>query len=281
MGTFLQNMKRFILKLLTVTFLCFLVNIIFHNSILVAAFNTLLIGLSLSFFHYFSNTGILSIPLASLALLSLTPLFNHEYKDINVILLAIGVIVLLFVYLKIKLKKFFIFIILLYTLFAVFYVSGIIRLPLSFQSDRLIFADPRTKLAITNMQNEALYVPYKIRQLLFNNTVYLYVLMSKTAELFSLNNISNTFLLANLYPLTVGLVQYLRTGNKERFVMLSTLLLTPLAASFSRTIDVFNIFLLIAPLIIYFILLGANLINQKIYFLLFLMSLLLVTSPLK
>ncbi len=131
------------------------------------------------------------------------------------------------------------------------------------------------------MQKEALYIPYRIRLLIFNNSVYLYVILSKFTDLFMIKNISNTMLLANLYPLVKGIVLFIKSSDKKRApIMLSFLLISFIAVT-SRAIDIFNTFLLLSPFLVYFILLGIGFVNKKLYFLLFIVSILLINSPLK
>lgn len=269
------------LKLAALLLLCFSLNIISCGSVLFGVFNSLLLTLALLFFQSYSGKKVLSIQFLLIALLGTVPLFTHYYKDIIIVFLAIGMILLFLIYTKIRFKFFLIFIIFLYIPIATLYAVEIIQLPLSFQSDWLIFNNIWTNQAIAEMQKEALYIPYSIRPIIFNKSVYLYVMLSKFTDLFTINNISNVLLLANLYPLTKGIILYLNPWDKKRSLIILSFFLISFIAVTSREVDVFNTFLLLSPFLVYFILLGISSINKKVYFSLIILSYFLITSPLK
>ena len=56
------------------------------------------------------------------------------------------------------------------------------------------------------MQDEALYIPHTLRIIIFNGSVYLYVVLSKVAELFMIGNLATVLLIANMYPLVKGII---------------------------------------------------------------------------
>ncbi len=269
------------LKLTAILLFCFSLNIVSHGSILLGAFNTLLLGLVLLFFQNFSGKKILSIQFPFIVLLGTMPLFTHYYKDILIVFFAIGIILLFLIYIKVRFKFFLIFTIFLYISIATLYAGEIIRLPLSFQSDWLIFSNTWTNQAIAGMQKEALYIPYSIRPIIFSKSAYLYVMLSRFTDLFMINKISNVLLLANLYPLVKGIILYLNPWDKKRSLIILSFFLISFIAVTSRAIDVFNIFLLLSPFLVYFILLGIGSINKRVYFSLIILSFFLVTSPLK
>lgn len=270
-----------ILKLIIILSLCLTLNIISHGSLLSGVLNTLLLGLVLLFFQNFSGKKILSIRFPLIVLLGAIPLFTHYYKDIIIFFFAIGMIILFLLYIKIKFKIILSFIIFLYIAIAALYIGEIIRIPLSFQSDRLLFSDTRTNLAIIDIQKQALYIPYRIRLLIFNDSIYIYVILSKLADLFMIKNISNVLLLANLYPIVLSLILYLKSRDTRKILIFTSFLIISFIVVTSRVIDIFNTYLLLSPFLVYFILLGVDFVNKKLYFFLIILSLLLIYNPLK
>lgn len=269
------------IKFIVLFLLCFFLNILNHGNIWIGVLNTLLLGLSLYFFQNFSHQKISSIKSPYLILLGTIPLFNHYYENYILIFFAIGIILLFLIYLKIGLKYLLVFLIFLYMFVASLYAGEIIKFPFSLQGDRLIFNDNWTNLAITGMQREALYILYSLRLLIFNSSVYLYVMLSKMAELFMLKNLYDVLLVANLYPLFNGIILDLRSWKKQKLLIISSIFLISFTVVSSRAVDIFNTFLLMSPFLMYFILKGLGSINEKIYILLMIFSLFIVTSPFK
>lgn len=271
--------------LIAILLLCFSLNIIRHGDILIGGLNTFLLFLSILFYLQFSKQKILALksfrfisPLVFL--IGAIPLFSYNY-DLFVILLAIGVCFLLLLCLVgNRFKKILIFITLLYMIIASFYVNGLIKLPFSLQSNHFIFSDEWIKLYILQMQNEALYVPFKLRLLIFNSSIYLFILFSKMANLYIFKNLYELLLIANLYPLAQGLILDLKEWSRAKTLMVFCMLLVSLITVISRRIEIFNAFSLLAPFLIYFILRGFKVMNKIIYLGLFVLSIVIATSPL-
>lgn len=263
--------------------ICFSLNIINHGDILVGILNTLLLFLSIYFYLKFSQQKLssaksLNFISPSLFLIAAIPLFTHNYK-IFIILLAIGICLLFLLYFTGNFKKILIFIVLPYILIASFYANGLIELPFSFQLDRFIFSDDWINLYVLQMQNEALYVPYKIRLLIFNSSVYFYVLLSKAVSLYMFKNLYDVLLIANLYPLVKGLIVDLKDWNRLKTLIIICMLVISFTTVISRTVDIFNTFILLSPFLMYFILRGFKSVNKIIYLSLFIFSVVIATSP--
>lgn len=276
-----QFRKMNIFKFATILLLCFVLNLISHGSLLLGVFNTILLGSTLFSLQSFSGKKFLSIQFSLIILLGAMPLFTHFYKDIFTVFFAIGTVLLLFIYSKIKFKFIAGLIILFYISVAALYIGEIIRFPLSYQDSRLLFSDNWTNLAISEIQKEALYIPYRIRLLIFNNSAYIYVILSKLTDLFMIKNISNILLLANLYPLVVGLIAFLKSPDERKTLITLSIFIISFLAVLSRAIDVFSTFLILSPFLIYLILLGLGSLNKRLYFVLVVLSLLLAYNPLK
>lgn len=260
---------------------CFLLNILNHGQLWIGALNTLLLTLSIFLFQNYSHQKISSIKSLYIILLGAIPLFNHYYQNYILIFFAIGIILLFLMYLKLKFKYLLTTIILLYIFVASLYAGEILKFPFSFQGDLLVFNNNWTNQAITEMQREALYIPYILRPLVFNGLVYIYVILSKTAELFMLKNLYDVLLIANLYPLFQGIISDLKFWDRRKLLIISSIFLISFTVVSSRAVDIFNTFLLLSPFLLYFILKGFGSINKRIYLLLMVISFLIVTSPLK
>lgn len=267
-------------KLLGLLVFCFLLNIANHGSVITGILNIFFLSLILLFYQSFSNRKLSLVDPICFMLLGIIPIFIHKLVDIKVIFLAIGLVFLMIFYLKTKIN-FLISAIFLYSIIIALYTGQIINPPFSFQSDRLISSDNWTNLAIKRMQDEALYMPYTFRLIIFNGSVYLYVVLSKLVELFMIGNLATALLIANIYPLVKGIILELKSFDKRKFLMIFGMLLISFTIVLSRSVDVFNTFYLLAPFLIYFIIQGLYLVNKKIYLTLIIFSIFIMTSPSK
>lgn len=272
--------------IIAVLLICFSLNIITHGNILIGTLNTLLLFLSISFYLKFSHQKLSSIKSLNfisplLFLIAFIPLFTHNYNIFNVFL-PIGLCLLLLLYFtSSRFKNILIFIILFYILITSFYANGLIKLPFSLQSNQFIFSDDWINLYISQMQKEALYVPYKIRLLLFKGSVYFYVILSKMASLYTFKNLYDVLLIANLYPLVKGLILDLKDWNRSKTLIILCMLLISFITVISRTVDIFDTFILSSPFFMYFILRGFKSVNKIAYLALFILSIVIATSPSK
>lgn len=269
---------------IAILLICFLLNIIIHSNILIGTLNTLLLFLSIAFYLKSSQQKLSSIRTLNfisplIFLIGVIPIFSHNY-NIFVVLLAIGICALLLLYFSIsRFKNMLIFIILFYILVASLYANELIKLPFSLQSNQLIFSDNWVNLYISQMQNEALYVPYKIRLLLFNGSVYFYVLLLKMTSLYTFKNLYDILLIANLYPLIKGFILDLKDWNKSKTLIILCMILISFITVISRRVDTFNTFVLLSPFLMYFILKGFKSINKITYIILFILSIIIATTP--
>jgi hypothetical protein len=145
----------------------------------------------------------------------------------------------------------------------------------------LIFNDDWTNFYISRMNLESQYMPNIIRSLFYNQSIHLYVLLSKIAGLFTLKYFINSFLIANIYPFAKGLSLDLKDWNKSKTLLVLYVLLIMLGMVASRAVDLVsvNTIILLSPFLTYFILIGLTSINNKIYLVLFVISIFIATSP--
>lgn len=266
-------------------FLSFLLNIVNHRNILIGILNTLLLFFSIYFYFKFSHQKLSFIKSPYLnshliILIGAIPLFTRA-NDILIIFIAIGISLLTLFYLTTKFKKISILIIVIYLLFISFYANGLINPPFLFQANLIIFNDDWTNLYIAQMKTESQYMPNIVRSVIFNSSVHLYVMLSKIAALFSLKNLYDALLIANLYPLVKGFTLDLKNWNKSKTLLIFCIFLISLSMVVSRSVDIISIntFVLLSPFLIYFILRGLNSINKIIYLALFVISIVIAASP--
>lgn len=269
--------------IIAILLVCFLLNIVNHGNVLIGFLNTLLLFLSILFYLKLSSQKLSLIKSLNfisplLFLVAGIPIFTHNYNFFT-LFWALGLCLLLLLYSSSSYKKMLTLVIIFYVLVASFFVNGLIKLPFSPQSQRFIFSDDWIRLYISRMQDEALYVPYKIRLLIFNGSVYSYILLSKMASLFIFKNLYGLLFIANLYPLLQGLILDLKDWNRSKTLIVLCILLISFVTVISRTIDIFDAFILSAPFFVYFILRGINSINKIIYLLLFVLSIVIASSP--
>lgn len=259
--------------------LCFSINILNHGNILAGALNTLLLFLSISFYLFTSKRKISSLKSPFLLFMAVTPIFTRN-NDIYTILLSIGLILSVLLYLRIKFKIMLIGLF-VYIIIVSLYISRIISFPLVVHHNNLIFADDWTNLYISQVQKEALYVPYKVRLLLFNQSINIYILLSKLVDLFIFKNLYDTLLIVNLYLLLKGIWLYLKSWSRENTLIVVCVFLISSPVALSRSFDIFSFFTLLAPFLIYFVLKGFESINKLTYLILFILSIIIETSPFK
>jgi hypothetical protein len=263
--------------------LSFSLNIINHRNIIIGIFNTLLLFFSIFFYYKFSHQKLsffkfLSLGSPLIILIGAIPLFIRA-NSIFIIFVTIGIILLTLLYLSAKQKKVLLLMVVIYLILASFFAGGLIKPPFSFQTNLLIFKDDWTNLYITQMKTESQYMPHIICEVVFNPLVHVYVILSKVAGLYTLKNLYNALLIANIYPLIVGVTSGLKNKNRSEIFPFFCILLISLSVMFSRSEEINNTFLLLSPFLIYFILRAINSINKKIYFVLFLVSMVIATSP--
>ncbi len=266
------------MAIVLLSLVCFFLNIIIHGHILIGVLTSFLFALSLFFFENFSQQKLSSIKFPYLIFLAIMPVFIHYYDKPILIIFSIDIISLFLIYLKTKFY-YLLPLIFLSIFIGSMYATEIIKPPFLFHPDSLIFNDHWTNEAIAGMPKGALYLPHSIRPLVFNSSVYFYVLISKTAELFMIKNLYDVLLFANLYPLIKGVILDFRSWNRQKTIISLCIFTVAFTTVSSRAVDIFNTFLLMSPFLTYFILRGLGFINRKIYILFLIFSLFIVTSP--
>lgn len=267
------------IKIAAPILLCFAVNFLKGNSFSTAILNSIILLLVVIFFQIYSRKQVSKFNPILLSTLGLIPLFsgNSGYLFFYFFLLIFYIFVL--VYLSRWKNKFFALISILSIFVISLYANQIIKFPLEVSRELLIMSDKWGTSMVVELRDALLFLPYKIRFLMFNNFVYVYDLVGNVFNLITLKNLYDTLLLANLYPLSLGILVDLKTKNIHKRFFYLVFSVTLLGLTLSRSVDISRSFLVLAPFILYYVLLGLNKVKKKIYYILLFFSLIILFSP--
>lgn len=206
-------------------------------------------------------------------LLPAAPFFRYEPPLLMFILFPFLTFFTLILVIRNKYKLWIPILGFLYILIASLFISGIITWPFHFQIDHTILANKHISDAILQHQQDALYLPFKLRPALFNGLVYIYFSLTHAFYFVTFSNLYDLFLLANLYPLVVGLINLVKNhAFPERLFILGGIGTTLAVIGFSRSVPESSILFVTSPLLIYLILIGLKEINIKWYLALLVIS---------
>lgn len=206
--------------------LCFVLNLLKHNQVSVAFFNSLLLAFSILLFVNFNDKKITKIRCFFLITLAAIPLFAYNPKNISI----------------------------------------------NLNKDHSIFSMIEVQDGIKKHQKDALYIPFRLRPLIYNDLIYINFSLSRIADFISLKTLYDILLLANLYPFFWGL-------KRKKFIAFAAILVALLLIGINKSPDKFSSFFIISPILVYFILRGLEKVNTKIYLFLLAVSLVIITGP--
>lgn len=170
------------------------------------------------------------------------------------------------------------FFILLIIIFWIFFggllTTRVIHKDLSIDKVKLIFDMPSIKDSISQHQKDARYLPYKLRLVVFNDSVYLYQILRNIANFWNLYNINHIFLLANLYPIYYGF-KLIYKDKYIRYLCVLGIFSGSLVIGINKMVDARMASLFMMPIFVYLIFKGIKKINLKIYLSLLLVSVIL------
>lgn len=261
------------------SFLSFALNLLFDHNLSVSLLNCLTLGLSVYLFQNYlaSKKSLFNIFLT--VSLGLIPLFYYLPANKLIAYLPLFSLGLFYLYRKLPKKYGIIIFWGLFLFFGNFYSGEIIKYPFNIQHSQLIFNSPEVNYNMHRHQQDALFIPYKARLLVYSQLVYVYALLTNLFNFLNLKNLSDILLIANLYPLFVGIHNIFKHKNIFRSFILTAFLVTALTAGIDRSTDKFQSLYLLGPIFIYLILYGAQTINKKLYFTLWILSLFISISP--
>lgn len=276
--TFKLTMRnKFLISTILCLLLSILINYLSHKDLLVSLVNSITLTLSVYiFYNYinsknsFLNSLIISFPLI--------PLFSYLPNNTFISflpLLSLGIINL---YIRFP-KKWILVIWALFLLLGGAYSGEIIKYPFDVQDSQLIFNSPEINYNIQRHQQDAMFLPFKARQIIYSKLIIGYAALNNFFDFLNLKNLSDILLIANLYPLFVGMYRIFGQKNSLWNIFLITFLITVLIAGIDRSPDKFQSLYLLGPVFIYLIILGINKLNRKVYFALWILTFLILISP--
>lgn len=258
-------------------FCCFIVNVISHQDLLVSLTNSLTLIFSINFFkEYIKKISLFT----SLFLISLGLMPIFTYHPVNTYLSFLPIISLILInFYKGKPSKLKLAIIAIVLFISNLYVGEVIKFPISIQHTQLIFNSPEIRYNIKRHQADALYIPFKIRQLVYSEIIFVYASLSNFFNFLTLKGLVDVLLIANIYPLILGLYKTFKEKAFFRNLCIVYFLITFLVSSIDRSPDRFQSLYLLTPIFIYLMLFGFKLIHKKIYIFLFAISIFILISP--
>ena len=268
----------------TISFvLTFILNYLFHQDLLISFLNSCSLSLSIYIFQNYLNEKKIMFNIFLTISLSLIPLFH--YQPNNYLISFLPLLSLGFFYIQFFIhptKKLFNLIILIWVLFlffAIAYSSEIIKFPFNIQNSQLIFNSPEINYNIGRHQQDALLFPFKIRQIIYSNLIFIYAILSNFFNFFNLKNLLDILFLVNLYPLFLGIFDSLSQKVEFRILLITAILIAICSIGIDRSTDKFQSLYVLGPTLIYLIILGMKSINKKIYLALWIISFFILISP--
>lgn len=268
---------RIILLSLLSAILSSILSLSFHNNLLVSLLNSLTLGLSAYFFQSYLTTKKSLFNTLLIVSLGAIPLFY--FIPNNKLLSFLPLFSLGFFFLCRGLPRKYLIIWGLFLFFGNLYSGEIIKYPFNIQSSQLIFNSPEVNYNMYRHQQDALFIPYTARLLVYSQLIYFYAALTNLFNFLNLKNMTDVLLIANLYPLFVGFINIFKQKSRFREIFLIAFLITALVASIDRSADKFQSLYLLGPLFIYLILQGAQNINKKLYIILWILSFFVLISP--
>lgn len=269
---------RALLPIILASFLSLILNLLFHQNLFVALLNCLTLGLTAYLFQSYLNLQKSFFNIFIIVSLGLIPLFY--YLPANAFFSFLPLFSLGFFYLYRILPKGYVIIIFgLFLLLGNSYSGEIIKFPFSIQYSQLIFNSPEINYNMSRHQQDALFIPYKARLLVYSKLIFFYASLNNLFNFLNLKNLADILLIANLYPLFVGSYKIFRQKNGFRIICFIAFLITALTSGIDRSADKFQSLYLIGPIFIYLIILGTQTVNKKLFFAFCFLTLFIFISP--
>lgn len=260
-------------SLLTLT-----LNLIYHHSLLVAFLNSLTLGLSIHFIQRFLNLKLSAFNIFLTTFLALMPLFHYKPANNFFSLLPLLSLGILYLYTQFQ-KKLILIVWMLFLVLGMLYSNDIIKYPFKVQDHQLIFSSQEINNNLTKHQQDALYIPYRARQIVYSHLIYLYASLTSFFNFLSLKNLSDILLIANLYPLFTGIIYILKQNTKLTYPCIAAFLISIVTIGIDRSTDKYQSWYLLGPIFVLLIMLGAQRISKKLYLILWVLSFFIFISP--
>lgn len=140
---------------------------------------------------------------------------------------------------------------------------------------KLIFDMPSIRDSVSQHQKDARYLPYRIRLLVFNDSVYIYQIFRNIASFWNLNNINRIILLANIYPIYLAL-KLISKSKIKWWTCILGILAASIVIGINKMVDARSATWFIMPIFGYLTIIGIRKVNFKIYLPMLLISLFLL-----
>jgi len=271
--------RRYRLGVFLTTLFCFFINLLAKNSYNIAIFNSLLLGISLIFI-YLAEGKFTTTPLVFILSFSLIPIFSFAPAKPLLYLLLISSILFWLVAIKFPKKKYlFATCGFLICIWGALISNGLFSDLLIPNIERLIWNNLEAERILKLHRVGAFFLPYPIRLILFGKVFYIYSFFTKIAGFVTFKNLYDTILLANIYPLILGIqTSYKRRKKLINLIALFGVGLVMVVAGINTSPDRFNSLFMAAPLLIYLITLGLGGMSKNKYILLFIISIILANA---
>jgi len=176
---------------------------------------------------------------------------------------------------KVIIKPLIFLVVILLIFFGGLFSTNVINKNFSIDKVKLIYDMPSIRDSVSQHQKDARYLPYRLRLIVFNNLIYVYQALRNIANFWNLNNINKTILLANLYPIFIGL----KLIGKEKYLFWMCILgfcFCSIVIGLNKMVDARSATLFMVPIFGYLILKGIRKVNMKFYLPLLIISILLI-----
>lgn len=190
------------------------------------------------------------------------PIFAFSYQKLLFNLFPLLTLLFLFLIVRFESKVVF-----------VFGLIFILLAGLMVNNGDTIFMRSDIAKAISQHQLDAQFLPFKLRPLFYNGLIYFYFLLGQTANFLSLKNLYDLLLLANFYPLILGIILVAKKSSLIKYFLLGSLAIGFLVMGLPVSPSSISILFILIPVIIYLILSSFEKMNKKIYLGFFLLSL--------
>lgn len=258
-------------------FLSALINYFSHNNLFISLMNPLTYVLSIHLFKTNLITKNFLFKPFLIILFALIPLFYYLPNHYLISLLPLFSLVFLYLYNKFP-SRYLIIIWGISLFFGNLYSSGLIEYPFKIQSSQLIFNSPEINYNIQRHQQDALFIPYRVRLLVYSQLIYIYAFLTNLFNFLNLKNLYDILLIANIYPFFTGIYILIKQKSRFKDICLTAFLITALTVGIDRSSENFKSLYLLGPIFIYLILLGSQIISRKIYVVFWILSFFLLIS---
>jgi hypothetical protein len=146
---------------------------------------------------------------------------------------------------------------------------------LSINKVKLITDIQPIKDAISQHQKDARYFPYRLRLVIFNDSVYGYQVIRNISGFWNLSNINRIILLANLYPIFLGLKILWNEKKLMWWACVLGIVTNSIVIGFNKMVDARSATWFILPILGYLVIRGIHKVNIRIYVSLLVLSILL------